>query len=110
MLNENENKEHENNIENKNFKPKIIRNNIEKDEEKNINSNLSSGLTKVSNTIEQNNQEEDSIISPTNNLHLVKYLDKTFLSFFVINDFTKYLSNCLCSSFSSSFFISLLHL
>jgi len=64
MLNENENKEHENNIENKNFKPKIIRNNIEKDEEKNINSNLSSGLTKVSNTIEQNNQEEDSIISP----------------------------------------------
>ena len=64
MLNENENKEHENNIENKNFKPKIIRNNIENDEEKNINSNLSSGLTKVSNTIEQNNQEEDSIISP----------------------------------------------
>ena len=64
MLNENENKKQENNIENKNFKPKIIRNNIENDEEKNISSNLSSGLTKVSNSIEHNNQEEDSSLTP----------------------------------------------
>ena len=64
MLNENENKKQENNIENKNFKPKIIRNTIENDEEKNISSNLSSGLTKVSNSIEHNNQEEDSSLTP----------------------------------------------
>ena len=64
MLNENENKKQENNIENKNFKPKIIRNNIENDEEKNISSNLSSGLTKVSNSIEHNYQEEDSSLTP----------------------------------------------